>query len=285
MKGESTDMSAELKIDEIGYWSEVKLAILDEYAKPFNEILRKNKLKSIYIDGFAGAGHHRAKGTGRMIEGSPQRALNVQPPFNYLHFVDIDVARVHALEKLAVGKPNVRVHHGDCNQILPHEIFPTIRFSNYERALCILDPYGLHLDWEVIKGAGDSKIEIFLNFPVMDMNMNVFWANPDRVTPDSLNRMTRFWGDESWRQAAYEQVQGLFGEMEEKSSIDRVVQAFQDRLKKVAGFGYVPKPMPMRNSKGAIVYFLFFAAHKPVAAEIVQYILKKYALRGEIPNG
>ncbi len=70
-------MGAELKIDEIGYWSEIKLAILDEYAKPYNQILRNNKLKSIYIDGFAGAGHHRAKGSERVIEGSPQRALNV----------------------------------------------------------------------------------------------------------------------------------------------------------------------------------------------------------------
>ena len=54
MKGESTDMSTKLKIDEIGYWSEVKLAILDEYAKPYNQILHKNGLKTIYIDGFAG---------------------------------------------------------------------------------------------------------------------------------------------------------------------------------------------------------------------------------------
>jgi three-Cys-motif partner protein len=286
MKGESTDMSAELKIDEIGYWSEVKLAILDEYAKPYNQILHKKKMKTVYIDGFAGAGHHRAKGSGRLIEGSPRRALNVQPPFDSFHFVDIDIARVRALERLAAGKANVKVHHGDCNQILLGEIFPKIKFSNYERALCILDPYGLHLDWQVIKSAGDSEvIEIFLNFPVMDMNMNVFWANPDRVTSDSVNRMTRFWGDESWRQAAYEPVQGLFGEMQEKTSIDRVVEAFQERLKKVAGFKYVPKPMPMRNSKAAIVYFLFFAAHKPVAAEIVQSILNKYALRGEVPNG
>jgi three-Cys-motif partner protein len=79
MKDETTGMGDKLKIDEIGYWSEVKLAILDEYARPYNQILRANKLKSIYIDGFAGAGHHLAKGSERVIEGSPQRALNVQP--------------------------------------------------------------------------------------------------------------------------------------------------------------------------------------------------------------
>ena len=135
MKGESTDMSADLKIDEIGYWSEVKLAILDEYAKPYNLILHKKGFKTIYVDGFAGAGHHKAKGSERVIEGSPQRALNVEPPFDYLHFVDIDTARVHALEKLAPDKLNVKVHQGDCNEILLSEIFPKIKFSKYERAL------------------------------------------------------------------------------------------------------------------------------------------------------
>ncbi len=119
----------------------------------------------------------------------------------------------------------------------------------------------------------------------MDMNMNVFWANPGRVSGANQERMSKFWGDESWREAFYEPVQGLFGPMEEKNPIGDVVRAFQARLKRVAGFGFVPDPMPMRNSKEAIVYFLFFAAHKPVAAEIVEDIFKKYELYGRRLDG
>ncbi len=279
-------MSKELKIDEVGYWTEIKLSILDKYAKPYNQILHANHLKTIYIDAFAGAGHHRAKGSDRIVQGSPLRALNVQPPFNFFHFIDVDNARVQELKRLATGRSNVKVHHGDCNEILLDNVFPTISYANYQRALCILDPYGLHLDWRVTKAAGASRvIEIFLNFPVMDMNMNVFWANPDRVTEDSQKRMTRFWGDESWRQAAYEKVPGLFEEMQEKSSIERVVKAFQERLKQVAGFEHVPTPMPMRNSKGAIVYFLFFAARDPTAGKIVKEIFESHKSKGEVPNG
>lgn len=279
-------MSNDLKIDEIGYWSEVKLAILEDYAKPYNQILHKHQFKTTYVDGFAGAGHHRAKGSDRIIDGSPLNALNVEPPFDFLHFVDINKARVHELERLAIGHSNVKVHLGDCNKVLLHEVFPKISFAHYQRGLCILDPYGLHLDWKVIKAAGGSGvIEIFLNFPVMDMNMNVFWANPDRVTPSSQKRMTRFWGDDSWKKAVYAPVQGLFGEMQEKNSIDQVAQAFQERLKQVAGFRHVPKPMPMRNSRGAIVYFLFFAARNPTAAKIVSDIFNMYTSRGEVPHG
>jgi three-Cys-motif partner protein len=276
----------ELKIDEIGYWSEVKLAILSEYAKLYNQIVQSNRLHSVYIDGFAGAGHHKAKGSDRVIKGSPTRALNVRPAFEEYHFVDMDRSRAGALRDLGRDRQEVHVYEGDCNEVLVKEVFPHVRWENFQRALCILDPYGLHLDWQVIKTAADSKaVEIFLNFPVMDMQMNVFWANPDRVTDENRYRMTRFWGDESWRDAAYSIVQGLFGEMTEKNSIDRITAAFQKRLKTAAGFEFGPDPIPMRNTKGAVVYYLFFASHNRTANKIVKYIFEQYEKYGEVPNG
>jgi hypothetical protein len=39
--------------------------------------------------------------------------------------------------------------------------------------------------------------------------------------------------------------------------------------------------MPMRNSVHAVVYYLFFASPKAVAAGIVEDIFKKYADYGE----
>jgi three-Cys-motif partner protein len=279
-------MSSDLKIDEIGYWSEIKLAILEEYAQPYNRILRSHNLNPIYIDGFAGAGHHLAKGSDRLIEGSPTRALGVEPPFHSFHFVDLDASRATQLKKLYSEQSNVFVYQGDCNKVLADQVFPKIRYADRQRALCILDPYGLHLNWETILLAGKSRtIEIFLNFPDMDMNRNVFWRNHDRVSPSHQERMTNFWGDDSWKSAAYETTQGLFGEMQERTSNNDVAEAFRTRLKEVAGFQYVPKPMPMRNSRGAIVYYLFFAAQERTADKIVKDIFAKYAHHGEVENG
>lgn len=279
-------MSADLRIDEIGYWSEIKLEILEKYALPYNQILLAKNFHPIYIDGFAGAGHHIAKGSDRVVEGSPTRALGVKPPFDSFHFVDSDGARVTQLQKLSVGRQNVHVYHGDCNDVLVNHVFPTISFERRERALCILDPYGLHLNWETILLAGKSNvIEIFLNFPVMDMNRNVLWHNSERVSELHRQRMTKFWGDNSWESAAYPTTQGLFEEMREKTSNEEVAEAFRERLKNIAGFKHVPKPMPMRNSKGAIVYYLFFAAQQSTADKIVKDIFSKYAHYGEIRNG
>ncbi len=280
-------MSTDLKIDEIGYWSEVKLAILEEYAKPYNQILlaQKPKLHPSYIDGFAGAGHHKAKGADRIIEGSPTRALSVEPPFEAFYFVDSNEERTSELKRLSTGRPEVNVYHGDCNEVLLRDVFPKIKFTNFQRALCILDPYGLHLNWDTIRGAGVSKaIEIFLNFPVMDMNRNVLWHNSELVSESDRERMTKFWGDDSWLKAAYSLTQGLFGEMQEKNTNDHVVQAFRERLKNDAGFKFVPEPMPMRNSRGAVVYYLFFAAQQHAANKIVKDIFAKYEHYGEVRN-
>jgi three-Cys-motif partner protein len=113
-----------------------------------------------------------------------------------------------------------------------------------------------------------KSIEIFLNFPVADMNRNVLWHNPSAVDPEHAARMTAFWGDESWRHAAYvlSPQQNLFGNVEPellKTENEIVVEAFRQRLQKVAGFTYVPPPIPMRNKTNATVYYLFFASRKP----------------------
>jgi three-Cys-motif partner protein len=133
----------------------------------------------------------------------------------------------------------------------------------------------------VIKAAGALEtLEIFLNFPVMDINRNVLWHDHEKVDPVQRDRMTRFWGDESWHSAAYSGAGNLFGHPE-KLSNEEVAVAYRKRLKEVAGFKYVPEPIPMRNSNGAIVYYLFFAAQRPVAANIVTDIFKNYEHAGE----
>jgi three-Cys-motif partner protein len=91
--------------------------------------------------------------------------------------------------------------------------------------------------------------------------------------------MTRFWGDDSWRAAAYDTQPGLFGPMEEKTSNEAVVAAYRKRLNDVAGFKYVPEPLPMRNTRGAVVYYLFFASQNHTGNKIAEHIFNKYRNR------
>lgn len=272
-----------MKFDEIGEWSEIKLEIIQKYASAYSTILAKRKeqipqFQHVYIDGFCGAGQHISKRSGGMVKGSPLNALAIQPPFDEYYLIDMNGKKVEYLNQAIGPRPDVHLYQGDCSEILLRNVFPCVRYEDYRRGLCLLDPYGLHLKWDVIAKAGLSGvIEIFLNFPVMDMNRTALWNNPEKVAPDQATRMTGFWGDESWRQAAYQQVPTLFGPINKKIPGNfPIVEAFRERLKTQAGFKYVPEPVPMLNSKEAVIYYLFFASSNPTANKIIEGIFDSY---------
>jgi three-Cys-motif partner protein len=231
----------------------------------------------VYIDAFAGAGMHISRTTRDFVPGSPLNALQVQPQFREYFLIDIKPDRVAHLRQLVGDRRVVHVLEGDCNNILLTEVFPNVQYRDFRRGLCLLDPYGLHLSWEIMATAGTMQsIEMFLNFPVADMNRNVFWKTPDRVDAEDIARMNAFWGDDSWRQVVYSNTGNLFGYDEKAADNETIAQAFRQRLKTRAAFKHVPDPLPMRNSIGAVVYYLFFASQNATGARIATDIFKKY---------
>lgn len=268
----------DVKLDEVGYWTEIKLQIIRDYSSAYAQILKNQPAIRgyAYIDGFAGAGTHISKMSGQEIEGSPLIAM--QSHFSHYHFIDMHGGKAERLRQLAGPRKDVSIHQGDCNKILLEEIFPQYQWKQYRRALCLLDPYGLNPSWEVVRTAGAMKsVEIFLNFMIMDANMNVFRPNPD---PAQVERMNIFWGNESWKAASVTTTPALFGDLEEKASNEAVVEAYRKRIHEDGGFKFAIEPLPMRNSKGAVVYYLLFATQNEVGAKIARAIFKKYRHRG-----
>mgnify|MGYP001173874962 FL=1 len=271
------------RFDEIGYWSEIKLEILKEYAKAYCVILSKHRFQFSYIDGFSGPGSSLSETSGELIPGSPLNAIRIRPAFSSVFLVDLDGDKVDQLRSNPelYGRTDVTILEGNCNEVLLKDVFPLLRYEDFRRGLCVLDPYGLHLDWRVIETAGRMRsIDLFINFPIMDMNRNVLRRKPETVSPKDAARMTTFWGDESWRDAAYEWSTDLFGEeVISKKSNDDVVDAFRDRLRTDGGFPHVPDPIPMRNNRNAVVYYLMFASQKENASKIAGDIFSKYRNR------
>jgi three-Cys-motif partner protein len=273
-----------LKFDTIGRWSEVKLDIVREYAVPYSRIMTSQGFRHLYVDAFAGAGLHLSKATGEFVAGSPLNALLVDPPFRECHFIDLDGVRAQHLRALAAETladrpdgPAVIVHEADCNHVLMTDVLPRAKYEDRHRALCLVDPYGLDLDWQVLREMGHMRtVDLFLNFAIMDMNRNALWRHPEGVDEADTQRMTRFWGDDSWRQAVYRERLTLFGSEEEKAANDDVAEAFRRRLKDEAGFACVPRPIPMRNQNNAVVYYLFFASQNKTGEKIAGYLFDKY---------
>jgi three-Cys-motif partner protein len=161
-------------------------------------------------------------------------------------------------------------------------VLPRFSYAKHTRALCVLDPYALTLNWQVVGAAGGSRaVEVFINFPVMQMNRNCKQEDISIVLPGELDAMDRFWGDRSWHAAMFRPSaqKDLFGREEMDKTDNRVlVDAYCKRLKEIAGFGFVADPLPMRNSRNAVVYYLIFAGPNQIGWKIVQDIYRKYTL-------
>lgn len=271
--------------DEVGIWSEVKLAIIREYASAYSKILDKTKqdrihsLRWLYIDAFAGPGVHISRETGVIVDGSPLIASKTEPPFSEYHFIDSDPARAEQLRKIAGPRQDVHIYSDDCNQILLQKVFPKAQYDHYKRALCLLDPYNINLKWEVIETAGQmGSVEVFLNFMIMDINRNALRRNRDTAIQSKIDQLTALWGDTTWEAAAFSSAGKLFDDPA-KVSNEQFELAWRERLKKKAGFKYVSAPMPMKTKTNSVIYYLYFASQKPVASNIVDDIFNKYRKR------
>jgi three-Cys-motif partner protein len=274
-----------MKLDNIGIWSEIKLDIIKEYANAFTKIMKSQKWCKgyIYIDAFAGPGVHISKRTGEYVPGSPLNALEIDNRFTEYHYIDIDKEKAETLNTLTAERGNIKIYQEDCNWILTEKIFPSLPFESQKRALCILDPYGLHLYWETVIAAAKLKtVEIFLNFPLMDMNRNVLHKDLLSADQEQIERMNKFCGTEEWQDLLYKEddQMRLFGDTYRIKIVDSNIKLGdwfrKERLKKTAGFEYVPEPVLMRNSKGGPLFFLFFATYNKTGNKIVSDIFNKY---------
>jgi three-Cys-motif partner protein len=271
------------KFDEVGIWSELKLQIVEKYGSAYTGAFAKQRgLKKFYVDAFSGAGVHISKRSGGQIDGSPARALKTTPSFDGFYFIDMDAQKTAHLRMLCANRSDVHIETGDASKYLTETLLPTIKYEDYKRALCLFDPYGLHLEWRAMEMAGQSRaIDMFLNFPVMDMNRNAIWRNPSAVPKDGIDRMNRFWGDESWREAAYtEHPQGnLFG------APDIVKQGNDDcqcLSRKAAQSGWIPvRPRASTDEEqhqcGCILLVLCFS--KACCAKNHRHHFQKISMR------
>ena len=275
--------------EAIGLWTEIKLQIIREYAAAYTKILKEREWCRgyAYIDAFAGPGEFVAKQErDRIIRGSPINALDIEYKFTEYHFIDINQSKINHLQQLIAGRPEaqtVQLHLGDANEVLRRAILPNFQYESYKRALCILDPYGLDIEWPTIESIGKTRtMDVFLNFPLMDINRNAALKVLEASNPEEGARLTKIWGDDSWKYLAYVEQSNLFSSavlIKKDEGNEILKRDFRERLRRVAGFSFVPEPILMKNRKGGHLYFLFFASHQPVAQNIAENILQKWSAK------
>lgn len=162
-----------------GDWTGDKLERLRKYLAAYTTIFDKNerarKLKTIYVDAFAGT-EYRARKTqpnyqsplfpelaepeaAAFLDGSARIALGVEPPFKQYLLIERDPARAQALQQLKHDFPDkqIEIVKEDANNYLTQ--WCAKQDWRYSRAVVFLDPYGMQVSWDLIEALAGTDDE------------------------------------------------------------------------------------------------------------------------------
>ncbi len=278
--------------DKIGSWSEAKLELLEKYLIAYATIMHNQKqtwLTSFhYVDAFAGTGIHKAKDGGRLIEGSPLRALKVEPAFDVYWFIEVSSLRIERLEQLKLEFPDkdIRIRQGDCNEVLLRELVPQITRESKQRALAFVDPYGLEVEWNTIVQLAEAEtFDVFINFSMMGVTRLL--EREKLPSKDTLNLLNRLMGHTEWVDQIYQSPpqMSLFGEqviVRGKLRTQWLASLYKDYLS--CRFPQVSTPVIMKNTKGSPLYALFLGSHNKTAVKITNDIFRRFERLKEVDS-
>lgn len=237
--------------------TEAKLAILSAYLRAWFPILSLGGFQRvIYIDGFAGPGRYKGGQDGSPIlalKALAAQRLQLNSDFEF-HFVERDLNRAITLKanietlRTAGGLPSrteIHIHDGvSFEEAYEVTIRSRLATQHGAPAFALIDPFGwtgipMQIVGELINR---PTTEVLVNF--MFEEINRFLAHPDQ--PQNFDQL---FGGGDWRKAC-----DLTGLPRKRFIHDY----YRDRLHAVGGARFV-RSFEMRNVRGLVDYFLFFA--------------------------
>lgn len=264
--------------------TDLKLEVIERYLNAYTTALRSKFKHLWYIDAFAGAGHRtiiHPEVRGSILEeereayreqrrGSARIALDAEPRFDRLTFIDQKPGHVRALEALKAEHPDrlIDVVRGDCNEIIPRALAGE-RWAG-KRAVMFLDPYGLNVDWATLEAIRQTNsIDVWYLVNINGILRQAAKAL-SAVDGHKERRLTRMFGTQDWRSAWYElrpdQVslfEGLdLGGPVRDSSRTADEAAVEEWVKRrlASLFPWVSRPLRLyMDGKGVHQFSLFFA--------------------------
>lgn len=292
-----------------GHWTDDKLERLRKYLAAYIQIFKSNpraaKLKTTFVDAFAGTGYRNLPRESKpeyasmfledtpiydeeaqlFQKGSALIALEMNPSFDRYVFIEKKLEYCKELETLRDQfphiAPNVQIKQGEANAQLKGWC-QSVDWR-YNRAVVFLDPYGMEVEWSTIEMLAETKaIDLWILFPLgQAVNRVLTKSGPPKG--GWADRLTRFFGTDEWEEAFYRRgtQQTLFGEEEtvtKQADFDKIGKFFLQRLETI--FTKVAdNPLYLYNSRNVPIYLLCFAAGNergaPTAVKIAKDILGK----------
>jgi len=258
-----------------GAWTELKLSAVSYYFGFFTKVLKERSFDLWYIDAFAGSGTRTEQvSSGGLLEGrleeveqqelagSVLKALDIEPPFKKLVFIEGHRGRFRELDAIRTANPDrhIECRHGEANEQL-QQIFTSPPWSGQYgskgklRAVVFLDPYGMNVEWKTLELlAKTQSVDVWYLFPINAVTRQLA-IDLDKVDKHKQRSLDSIFGTTDWRSELYApRTNGdLFDMITSRSDRDvgvhQIERYAQERLGTI--FRYVSEPLPLlANSRG-----------------------------------
>lgn len=255
-----------------GAWTQEKLQILRDYLDFYTTALKDQPFRLAYIDVFAGSGKIEigSKIEGQLgfesehfMRGSAELALRIKDkPFDELIFIEKDSDHCRKLEQLKseFSARSMKIEQAEANLYLQEFEFDRRRW----RGVIFLDPFATQVEWStIVKIAKLRALDMWLLFPVSALQRMLPSSRiPDDISPGWSNRLTRVYGDDSWRNLYQKTPQmGLFdghsGNFRERG-VQGLTNIFKGNLKRLFGKRFLEKSRTLKNSRGSPLFEFIF---------------------------
>lgn len=295
-----------------GEWTENKLDAFEKYVKAYLTIMNKHRSalgwKLLYFDGFAGSGSRSQEDETLEIcevknlfgeevsleefhvyQGAAERVVKIESSgmqsFDHYYFVDKSEESCNALEKKlekysVTGKKHfLPKDANDAVKMLAN----TLRKYSICKALALLDPFGMQIDWSSIESLKNQSVDLWILVPTGVIINRLLERQVDKDKGLAhAKKLESFFGlnEKEIRDYFYTEKQEptLFGDdvviTKAENSIRKIAQLYIERLKGI--FTYVSEdPMVLYNSHNVPIYHLVFASKNETALKIAQDIIDK----------
>jgi len=280
------------KDNDWGAWTEEKLDALAKYMQGFTTACYKKAKNRIYLDLFAGTAKNKTREMGNeTFFGSTVRALNTDPQFTHLRFIECEKAEKLTSE-LAEMFPNddrYKVISGDCNQEISVVLEDLSKHGlSTSPTLAFIDPCGLHVKWSTFKAISEfkdlthsrSKAEMLILFQVPTIYR--MGATDDCFNRKEFsNQITEFYGSEAWKtiedRAERNKRKTNFRYEEYLNSCQErslFVMLFRYFLEERLGYK-ITLAIPVDWIQGP-KYVLIFATDHDAGERIISYVIKNF---------
>lgn len=280
-----------------GKHTQRKLDVVAKYLAAYVTVMKKQDFRLFYVDGFAGSGASAARpesdrgddptlfATDDVVEGSPRRALCVEPPFDRYLFIDKKEQNVRSLNSLVqeFSSRHIDILCGDANDRL-QEFAAALSRERMDRAVVFLDPFGLSVRWETIELlASTKKVDLWYLVPVDGMSRQI---RDDGSFLPGASKIDELWGSEAWRAKAVKQADvsaDLFGSLDER--LEKIARAkqfsemFQEHLRCAFAGGVAKSYLPLGRGRRHDFSLMFACANPSKAASEAAMRIANHILR------